>query len=610
MFGLGKKKSDEKTKPGQEPGQEPKPAQAGAETGPDAPTSDAPSSEASSSAIELLAPPTVAEGGGVMPAQMQDWPINVANILEHAAVQFADQEIVTALIEGGMHRQTFAETLVRTKKLANALRRLGVRPGDRVATLAWNTHRHIEAWYAISGQGAICHTVNPRLFPEQVGYIINHAGNGAVFFDITFAPLVAALRDKLPGVKYWIAMTDRAHMPEGDYLCFEELVAPESALFEWPALPDDAASSLCYTSGTTGEPKGVLYGHRSNLLMAMSQCSKDVMNLGAQDVGLMVVPMFHANSWGMAYSCPMVGCKMVLPGMALDGASVHRMIKEEKVTMSAAVPTVWSMLLDHLEKTGGDLSPLTDVAIGGSAVPRSMIQIFEEKYNVEVIHAWGMTEMSPLGSLNRLLPAHDNLSKEEKLDVRCKQGRPMFGVEMKIVNDEGVELPRDGVAFGRLLVRGPWVVKSYFGREDEQTLDADGWFDTGDVATLDPQGLMQITDRAKDVIKSGGEWISSLDLENAAVAHPDVAMACVIGVAHPKWEERPLLLVVAKEGATPDKASVLGLLGETFAKWQLPDDMIVVDELPLTATGKLDKKVLRETYADHLMSAADADADS
>ncbi len=538
---------------------------------------------------------------------MQTTPMNIADILAHGAKYHAGTEIVSAMVEGEIARHTYAEVYARTKRLANALKRLGVKGGDRVATLAWNTHRHIEAWYAISGMGAICHTINPRLFPEQVAYIMNHANDSVVMVDVNIVPLIDALKDHLPNVGKFIVMTDRAHMPEGDHwLCYEDLIASESEEFVWPRFDENTASSLCYTSGTTGDPKGVLYSHRSNLIMSYAILSRDVMNMGLGDCGLMVVPMFHANAWGMAYGAIMVGAKLVLPGVALDGPSVHRLIKEEQVTTSAAVPTVWSGLLKHLKDTGADLSPLREVLIGGSAVPRSMIEIFARDYNVDVIHGWGMTEMSPLGSVNRLLPKHENLSFEEKLDVRVKQGRPCFGVEMKIVDDNGVELPWDGESAGRLLVKGPWIVDKYYGR-DEEILDADGFFDTGDIAMIDADGIMQITDRAKDVIKSGGEWISSVDLENAAVAHPDVLLACAIGVRHPKWEERPLLLVTMREGATPDLAAINEVLAQKFAKWQLPDDIIVVDELPLTATGKLDKKVLREKYGDHLMSKAAAE---
>ena len=539
---------------------------------------------------------------GLLTGCMQTRPINLASVLEHAGLNHSRQEVVSMLPEGVKHRQTYAETLARTKQLANALRTdLDVQPGMRVATLAWNTHRHLEAWYAISGQGAVCHTVNPRLFPEQIVFIIGQAANEVVFFDITFTPLIDGIRAHLPKVRHWVAMTDRAHMPEGDYVCFEELLEGKSSDFNWPLFDENTASSLCYTSGTTGDPKGVLYSHRSNILQAYCIASKDVMGMGANDTALMVVPMFHANSWGMAYAVPMVGAKLVLPGMALDGASTHKLITEEGVKFSAAVPTVWNMLLQHLEQTGASLEPLEGVMIGGAAVPRSMIDVFDRKYGVDVVHGWGMTEMSPLGTCNRPLPHKKAEDREAWLDEKAKQGRPPFGVELKIVDDNGADLPRDGETSGRLLVRGPWIAESYFGR-DEKILDDDGWFDTGDIATLDADGMMQITDRAKDVIKSGGEWISSVELENSAAGHACVGMACAIGVKHEKWGERPLLLVKLKEGVEPDAAGIRAHLEALIAKWQLPDDIVFVDDLPLTATGKFDKKVLRAQYQDHLVS--------
>jgi fatty-acyl-CoA synthase len=534
---------------------------------------------------------------------MQDSPINLIAVLQHAAVAHRDQIMVSALPEGVRHRQTYGETYARTMRLANALKRIGMRPGDRVATLAWNTHRHVEAWYAISGQGAICHTLNPRLAPEQLAFIMNHAEDRVLMTDAMFAPLVQKLAPSLPSLERVVVFTDRAHMPEGsDWLCYEDLLAAEQPAFDWPSFPEETASSLCYTSGTTGDPKGVLYSHRSNLLQAYAIGGKDALNLGLRDTALMIVPMFHANAWGLVYGGPMMGAKLVLPGAALDGASVHALIKEEKVTNSAAVPTVWAMLLAHLDKEGGDLKPLKEVVIGGAAVPRAMIKTLRDKYGVTVAHGWGMTEMSPVGTVNRLAPKHVDLDPEAQLDILAKQGRPLFGVEMKIVDEDGRELPRDGEAAGHLLVRGPWIAKAYF-RRDTSILDAEGWFDTGDVATIDPDGIMQITDRAKDIIKSGGEWISSVDLENCAMGAPGVQLACAIGVAHPKWGERPILLVVPKPSAKPEPDVVLAHLSSTCAKWQLPDDVIYVEALPLTAAGKFDKKVLRAKYADHLAKA-------
>jgi fatty-acyl-CoA synthase len=549
-------------------------------------------------------PPPSAPVAARVPGLMQDQPINLAAVLEHAAVVHGDQVMVSALPEGVRHRQTYAEALARVKRLANALRRIGVQPGDRIGTLAWNTHRHFEAWYAISGQGAICHTINPRLAPEQIAFIMSHAEDRVLMTDAMFAPLVAKLAPSLPALEHIVVFTDRAHMPEGsDWLCYEELLAAEDPRFDWPSFPEETASSLCYTSGTTGEPKGVLYSHRSNLLQAYAICAKDAMSLGLADTTLMIVPMFHANSWGLVYGAPAVGAKLVLPGAALDGASVHALIKEEGVTCSSAVPTVWAMLLAHLEKEGGDLAPLKEVTIGGAAVPRAMIKTLRDKYAVTVAHGWGMTEMSPVGTVNRLAPKHAKLDPEAQLDVLVKQGRPLFGVEMKIVDEDGRELPRDGKASGRLLVRGPWIAKAYFKRDDP-ILDAEGWFDTGDVATIDPDGLMQITDRAKDIIKSGGEWISSVDLENCAMGAPGVQLAAAIGVAHPKWGERPILLVVPKAGAAPQPDAILSHLAGSCAKWQLPDEIVFVESLPLTAAGKFDKKVLRAQYADRLTASA------
>jgi fatty-acyl-CoA synthase len=541
------------------------------------------------------------------PGLMQGAPINLIAVLQHAARFNSGEEIVSVLPEGVKHRETYEQAYERTKQLAAALARLGGRPGDRIATLGWNTHRHVEAWYAISGQGAICHTINPRLAPDQIVFIVNHAEDRFLLFDAPFAPLVGKLRPHLKSVERLIVMTDRAHMPTpevlggADALCFEDILAAEAAEFAWPSFSEETASSLCYTSGTTGEPKGVLYSHRSNLLQALAICSRDVLNLSLGEAILAIVPLFHANAWGIVYGAPMVGGKLVLPGPALDGASVHRLIKEEQVHNSAAVPTVWAMLLAHLEASGGDLSPLQDVVIGGAAVPRAMIKVLRDKYGVTVAHGWGMTEMSPVGTVNRLMPRHKTLSPEAQLDIAVKQGRPVFGVEMKIADEAGRELPRDGRSPGRILVRGPWIAKAYYRREGS-ILDAEGWFDTGDVGSLDPDGYLQITDRAKDIIKSGGEWISSVDLENAAMGAPGVQLACAIGVAHPKWGERPILLVVPKSGVELQKTAVLEHLSRTCAKWQLPDEILFVSELPLTAAGKFDKKVLRAQYAQQLSS--------
>ncbi|MCP4811598.1 MAG: long-chain-fatty-acid--CoA ligase [Planctomycetaceae bacterium] len=533
---------------------------------------------------------------------MQNDPVNLVQVLQHAARFHGEVEIVSRQVEDDeIHRYTYAESLVRTGKLANALLRLGMGFGDRVATMAWNTYRHLEAWYAISGQGAICHTVNPRLFGEQIQYIINHAEDKIVLVDLSFVSLLEELQDELPTVEHFIVMTNENHMPETtlrNAVAYETLIADESDAVQWPSFPEETPSSLCYTSGTTGNPKGVLYTHRSNLLHAYAVNAKDVFGVGCSDSVLMVVPMFHANSWGLAYSCPMVGARMVLPGAKMDGANIYQLLDQQQVTFSAAVPTVWSMLLAHLEEKRLQLPYLDEVMIGGSAVPRRIVEAFGRDYGVNVVHGWGMTELSPIGTACRLKPFMESFSDEQQVDVRLKQGTPLFGVAMKIVDDEGQELPRDGTTFGRLLVKGPWIVQRYY-RDEVDAVDAEGWFDTGDVATIDEYGYMQITDRSKDLIKSGGEWISSVDLENAAMGHVDVALAAVIGIHHPKWEERPLLVVVKAAGAVITTEDVLTFLQDKVAKWWLPDDVVFVDEIPLTATGKISKLRLRKQFTDY-----------
>jgi fatty-acyl-CoA synthase len=532
---------------------------------------------------------------------MQNMPLMISSLIRHADRNHGDTAIVSRETTGGLHRYAYSDAHRRARQMARALLSLGVKPADRVATLAWNNHRHFELYYAVSGMGAILNTVNPRLFPEQIAYIINHAEDGLVFFDLTFLPLVEGVAPHCKGVKAWVAMTDRAHMPESklDLLCYEELVNAHSDDYEWPEFDEHTASSLCYTSGTTGNPKGALYSHRSTVLHAYGSALPDALNLSARDTVLPVVPLFHVNAWGLPYACALAGAKLVMPGPQLDGASLHELFEAEEVTVSAGVPTIWLGLLQHLQAKGLKLTTVKRLVIGGSAAPPAMIRSFDEQFGVTVLHAWGMTEMSPLGTVNTPKAKHLKLSAAERDRVRLNQGRPIYGVDMKIVDDDGRELPRDGKAFGDLLVRGPWIVSGYFKGEGGNVLREDGWFPTGDVATLDADGYMQITDRSKDVIKSGGEWISSIDLENLAVAHPAVAEAAVIGIAHPKWDERPLLIVVKKAGQEVTREQLLDFMRDKIAKWWMPDDVVFVDSLPHTATGKLLKTKLREEFRGH-----------
>jgi len=538
---------------------------------------------------------------------MMDMPLLITDLIRFADQNHGDTEIVSKTVEGGMHRYTYREAHARAKRLAKALRRLGAREADRIGTLAWNGHRHYELYYAISGIGAIINTINPRLFPDQIVYISNHAENAALFFDLTFLPLVEKLAPQLKTVKHYVLLTDRAHMPAASaipgLLCYEELMEGEDARFEWPSFDERTAAALCYTSGTTGNPKGTLYAHRSTIIHAYGAALPDALNLSAMDTVLPVVPMFHANAWSLPYTCTMVGAKMVFPGPHLDGKSVYELIEQERVTLSAGVPTVWLMLLHHLAAAKVRFSTLNRTVIGGSACPPSMIRAFQDDYGVRVFHAWGMTEMSPLGTVGTLKAKQMELDKGAQLAVQAKQGRGIFGVEMKIVDEEGKDLPWDGKSFGNLMVRGPWIAKGYFKGEGGDPLK-DGWFPTGDVATIDPDGYMQITDRSKDVIKSGGEWISSIELENIAVAHPAIAEAAVIGVRHPKWDERPIVVAVKKIGQEVSKDELLKFYEGKIAKWWMPDDVVFVTELPHTATGKLSKLTLRQKFGDYRLPGA------
>jgi 3-(methylthio)propionyl---CoA ligase len=532
---------------------------------------------------------------------MMNQPLTIASLIVHADKYHGDTEIVSRLVEGGIHRYTYHDAHTRARKLANVLTKLGVKQGDRIGSLAWNGFRHFELYYGVSGMGAIMHTINPRLFPEQIAYIVGHAEDQYIFFDINLAPLIEGVAPHCKNVKGWIAMTDRAHMPTMKNVtphCYEELLAAESDNFDWPDIDENLASSLCYTSGTTGNPKGVLYSHRSTVLHSYAASLPDAMNISSRSVILPVVPMFHVNAWGIPYAAPAMGAKLVFPGAGMDGASIYELFEKEGVTYSAGVPTVWLGLLNHMKANNLKFSTMKYTVIGGSAAPPAMIKSFKEDYGVEVLHAWGMTEMSPLGTLNTPKQKHINLSKDDRFKLSLNQGRPLYGVDMKIVDGDGKELPRDGKAFGDLLVKGPWIVKEYFKGEGGDPLQ-NGWFPTGDVATIDPDGYMQITDRSKDVIKSGGEWISSIDLENAAMAHPAVGEAAVIGIAHPKWDERPLLIVVKKPGAEVTKEELLKFFEGKIAKWWTPDDVSFVESLPHTATGKLQKNKLREQFKEY-----------
>jgi len=542
-----------------------------------------------------------------MLGNMQDGQLLISGLIEHAEIHHTDTEIVSRTVEGPIHRYTLKDAANRSRKLANALGKLGLQQGDVVGTLAWNTFRHFELYFGVSGIGCVVNTVNPRLFPEQLIYIINHAANKYLFVDLTFVPLVESISDSLEGIKGIIVLTDKEHMPETELknvICYEELIADEPTEYDWPVFDENTASSLCYTSGTTGNPKGVLYSHRSTLLHTWIVSSGNVGKVSSSSVILPVVPMFHVNAWGIPYASAMFGAKLVLPGPLMDGASIFELIDQEKPDLLMGVPTVWLGLLQYLNETNQTLDSVSTALVGGSAAPRAMIQEFEEKHNVFLMHGWGMTEMSPLGTATSRTAEMDNMDIESRYDLQEKQGKAFFGVEMTIADDEGNELPKDGVAFGRLLVKGPTIVERYF-KTNESSLDENGWFDTGDVAKIHPEGSMEIVDRSKDVIKSGGEWISSIDLENAAVGHPEVAEACVIGVLHKKWDERPLLLIVKVDGKDPSKEEILAFLEDKVAKWWMPDDVIFVSELPHTATGKLLKRDLRDEYKEHLIKSGE-----
>ncbi|NYE60228.1 fatty-acyl-CoA synthase [Duganella sp. 1224] len=534
--------------------------------------------------------------------QMMDQPLLISTILDFAARHYARSEIVSQRVEGDLHRYTFRDCQQRAKQLAQALQRLGVRMGERVATLAWNGYRHLEAYYAVSGSGAVLHTINPRLHPEQLAYICNHAEDQYLLFDFCFLPLIEAIAPHCKTVKGWILLGAADRMPADSkiphLLCYEDLLDAERGDYGWPVFDENAAATLCYTSGTTGNPKGALYSHRSTVLHAYASALPNVLNVSSRDAVMPVVPMFHVNAWGLPYSVPLSGAKMVFPGPALDGKSVYELMERERVTFSAGVPTVWLGLINYCQQHQLKFSTFRRTVIGGSACPPAMMNTLIDDFGVEVIHGWGMTEMSPLGTTGGLLSRHMALPKDEQRKILQKQGHAIYGVDMKIVDELGEELPWDGVSAGHLLVKGPWIIASYFKHEGGDVLE-DGWFPTGDVATVDADGFMQITDRAKDVIKSGGEWIGTIDLENIAMAHPAVMQAACIGVPHPKWDERPLLVVVRRPGHELSREQLLAHFDGKVAKWWLPDDVVFADALPVGGTGKIQKNKLRERYRDY-----------
>ena len=539
--------------------------------------------------------------------QMMNQPLLISSIIDFAARHYGNSEIVSQRVEGDLHRYTFRACQQRAKQLANALQALGVQMGDRVATLAWNGYRHLEAYYGVSGSGAVLHTINPRLHPEQLAYIANHAEDQYLLFDFCFLPLVEAIAPHCKTIKGYILLGAADRMPAATripgLLCYEDLLAAQSADYDWPVFDENAAATLCYTSGTTGNPKGALYSHRSTVLHAYASALPNVLNVSSRDSVMPVVPMFHVNAWGLPYSVPLSGAKMVFPGPALDGKSVYELMEQERVSFSAGVPTVWLGLINYALQNKLKFSTFRRTVIGGSACPPAMMNTLIDEFGVDVIHGWGMTEMSPLGTTGGLLARHLELPKEEQRKILQKQGHAIFGVDMKIVGPDGAELPWDGVSAGDLLVKGPWIIDRYFKDEGGDVL-IDGWFPTGDVATIDPDGFMQITDRSKDVIKSGGEWIGTIDLENIAMSHPAVMQAACIGVPHPKWDERPLLVVVRRPGQEVSREELLAWFDGKVARWWLPDDVVFADALPVGGTGKIQKNKLREQYRDYRLPTA------
>lgn len=543
-----------------------------------------------------------------MQALMMNTQLMISSILKHGEKNYPSQEIVSVTADNPRHRYTYTDFARRSRQLANALANLGANFGDRIGTMAWNDYRHMELYYGISGSGMVCHMINPKLFPEQINYIINHAEDRFLFVDVLVVPLLEALKDHISNVEGIVVLTSKEMMPETtlpNVHCYEELIAKESDEFTWPEFDENTASSMCYTSGTTGNPKGVVYSHRSTLLHAYAGSLPDITNASCHETCLPIVPMFHVNAWGAPYACIMVGSKLVLPGPKMaDGETLQDLIESEQVTFSSGVPTIWMALLDYLDQSGKSVDSLKVVTTGGAACPKGIIERFKNKHDAMVMQGWGMTEMSPLGTFFSLKPGSENYTDEQVTELQCKQGRAVFGVDIKIVDENNNELPWDGVAFGALKVRGPWIATGYYGLSQEPgsdgcPVDADGWLNTGDVAVIDPEGYMQITDRTKDVIKTGGEWVSSIDIENAAASHEDIAEAAAIGRYHPKWTERPLLIVVMQPGKTLTSEEIIAYMAESLHKWSVPDDVVFVEELPHTATGKLNKLALREKFKDY-----------